>query len=103
METPVQIDLQEMKANTRMRDVIAAHIAALEERFGRVTACRVMLKAPNRARTLTTPRSDIRKRASPVALHADVAFAAVLGKARWEGSSFGKGRAPVTQALTVRR
>ncbi len=47
METPVQIDLQGMKSNERVRSVIAAHIAALEERFGRVTACRVRLKAPS--------------------------------------------------------
>ena len=30
-----------------MRDVIAAHIVGLEERFDRITACRVILKAPS--------------------------------------------------------
>ena len=47
METPAQIDIQGMKASARVRRVIADHIAALEERFGRVTACRVRLKAPS--------------------------------------------------------
>lgn len=44
METPVQIDFQGMKASERTRDSIKAHIADLEQRFGRVTACRVVLK-----------------------------------------------------------
>jgi cold shock CspA family protein len=46
METPVQIDFQGMKASEPVRDSIAAHIADLEQRFGRVTACRVVVKAP---------------------------------------------------------
>jgi cold shock CspA family protein len=47
METPVQIDFQGMQASANVREAIATHIAALEERFGRITACRVMLKAPS--------------------------------------------------------
>jgi len=46
MQTPVQIDFQGMKGTETLRAAIAAHVAALEERFGRVTACRVVLKAP---------------------------------------------------------
>jgi ribosome-associated translation inhibitor RaiA len=46
MQTPVQIDFQGMKPTETLRAAIAAHVAALEERFGRVTACRVVLKAP---------------------------------------------------------
>jgi cold shock CspA family protein/ribosome-associated translation inhibitor RaiA len=47
METPIQIDFQGMQPTASVRDVIAAHIADLEERFGRITACRVILKAPS--------------------------------------------------------
>jgi cold shock CspA family protein len=46
VETPVQIDFQGMKPLEMLRTEITGHIAALEERFGRVTACRVVLKAP---------------------------------------------------------
>ena len=47
METPVQIDFQGMKPSERVRSSINAHIVDLEQRFGRVTACRVVLKAPS--------------------------------------------------------
>jgi ribosome-associated translation inhibitor RaiA len=47
METPAQIDFQGMSASDHARDEIAAQIATLEERFGRVTACRVVVKAPS--------------------------------------------------------
>ena len=46
MQTPVQIDFQGMEAKLEIRSAIAKHIAQLEERFGRVTAGRVVLKAP---------------------------------------------------------
>lgn len=52
METPVQIDFQGMDAKPEIRSAIVKHVAQLEERFGRVTAGRVVLKAPgNRHRT----------------------------------------------------
>jgi cold shock CspA family protein len=46
MQTPVQIDFQGMHAKPEIRRVIAEHVAKLEEKFGRVTAARVVLKAP---------------------------------------------------------
>ena len=46
METPVEIDFQGMAANAGVRDTIAKHVTQLEERFGRITAGRVVLKAP---------------------------------------------------------
>lgn len=46
METPVQIDFQGMDARSDVRSAIANHITQLEDRFGRVTAGRVVLKAP---------------------------------------------------------
>jgi cold shock CspA family protein/ribosome-associated translation inhibitor RaiA len=46
METPIQIDFQGMDAKPDIRAAIAKHVAQLEDRFGRVTAGRVMLKAP---------------------------------------------------------
>jgi ribosome-associated translation inhibitor RaiA len=47
METPVQIDFQGMKPTERIRDAIDEHISDLEERFGRITACRVVVRAPS--------------------------------------------------------
>jgi cold shock CspA family protein len=46
METPLQIDFQGMEAKPDIRTAIAKHVAQLEARFGRVTAGRVVLKAP---------------------------------------------------------
>ncbi len=47
MQTPVEIDFQGMTAMPRTQAAIDAHVARLEERFGRVTACRVVLKGPS--------------------------------------------------------
>jgi hypothetical protein len=46
MQTPVDIEFQGMTANPGTEAAIAEHVAKLEQRFGRVTACRVMLKGP---------------------------------------------------------
>jgi cold shock CspA family protein/ribosome-associated translation inhibitor RaiA len=46
METPLQIDFQGMDATPEVRAAVARHVAQLEQRFGRITAGRVVLKAP---------------------------------------------------------
>ena len=46
MQTPVEIDFQGMDATEQTRAVISKHVADLEDRFGRATACRVVLKGP---------------------------------------------------------
>ena len=46
MQTPVQIDFQGIDANPMARASIEKHVDDLEQRFGRVTACRVALKGP---------------------------------------------------------
>src|SRR6516164_8107338 len=47
MQSAVQIDFQGMKPREALRAVIAEHVAGLEDRFGRITACRVVVKAPS--------------------------------------------------------
>jgi len=47
MQTPVEIDFQGLKGTEQMRGCVSKHIAVLEERFGRITACRVVVKAPS--------------------------------------------------------
>jgi ribosome-associated translation inhibitor RaiA len=47
MQTPVQIEFQGMSATPDVRAEIEKQIEALEQRFGRVTACRVVVKAPS--------------------------------------------------------
>jgi ribosome-associated translation inhibitor RaiA len=47
MQTPVQIEFRGMDASDHVRGSITAHIAQLEQRFGRVTACHVLFKAPD--------------------------------------------------------
>ncbi len=46
MQTPVEIDFQGMTGTPQTRDEIGRHIDQLEQRFGRLTACRVVLKGP---------------------------------------------------------
>jgi len=46
METPAQIDFQGIEPSESVRQAIAAHVAGLEKRYGRLTACRVVLKGP---------------------------------------------------------
>lgn len=46
METPVEIDFQGMEPVERLRQSITTHVGDLEQRCGRITACRVVLKAP---------------------------------------------------------
>jgi cold shock CspA family protein/ribosome-associated translation inhibitor RaiA len=46
MQTTVEIDFQGMDARPEIQAEIAKHVAELEQRFGRVTAGRVVLKAP---------------------------------------------------------
>jgi cold shock CspA family protein len=46
METPIQIEFQGMEPVEHVRSAIVKHITDLESRFGRVTACRVVLKSP---------------------------------------------------------
>jgi len=46
METPVHIEFLGMEPQEKLRAAIARHVADLEKRFGRITACRVVLKGP---------------------------------------------------------
>jgi ribosome-associated translation inhibitor RaiA len=47
MQSPVQIEFQGMKPREALRAIIAEHVVSLEDRFGRITACRVVVKAPS--------------------------------------------------------
>ena len=47
MQSAVKIDFQGMKPRQALRTAIAERVAGLEDRFGRITACRVVLKAPS--------------------------------------------------------
>ena len=46
MQTPVEIDFQGMSGTPEIHASIEKHVAELEQRYGRVTACRVVLKGP---------------------------------------------------------
>ena len=47
MESPVHIDFQGMNPSELLRDRVLKHAAGLEQRFGRISACRVTVKAPS--------------------------------------------------------
>jgi cold shock CspA family protein len=46
METPPQIDFQGMQPLPAIREAVSRHLDQLESRFGRITTCRVVVKAP---------------------------------------------------------
>jgi cold shock CspA family protein len=46
MQTPIEIDFQGITGSPEIQDGIARRVADLEQRYGRVTACRVVLKGP---------------------------------------------------------
>ena len=46
METPVEIDFQGEIQIHGLREKIIENVSQLEDRFGRIVACRVVLKAP---------------------------------------------------------
>ena len=88
METPVQIDFQGLKPTERIRAAIDENVSELEERFGRITACRVAIRAPSaRHRTggaygvfirLVLPNGrevNVDRTASEDERHADFSFA----------------------------
>ena len=46
MQTPPEIVFEGLPSTPPMRDAIEAHLTELEGRWGRITACRVVVKAP---------------------------------------------------------
>ena len=46
MQTPLEVDFQGMPGTPQIQNAIAKHVAQLEQRYGRVTSCRVALKGP---------------------------------------------------------
>ena len=47
MESAPHIEFQGMEPSPEFRDKITHHLSRLEERFGRITACRVTVGAPS--------------------------------------------------------
>ena len=46
MQTPPEIVFEGVPASPQIKDVVDAHLAELERRLGRITACRVLVKGP---------------------------------------------------------
>jgi cold shock CspA family protein/ribosome-associated translation inhibitor RaiA len=46
MQTPLEVDFQGLPRTPQIEGAIEKHVAQLEERYGRVTRCRVALRAP---------------------------------------------------------
>lgn len=52
MQTPIEMEFQEMAASPPVQELVADHVKKLEQRYGRITACRVVVKGPgNRHQT----------------------------------------------------
>jgi len=46
MQTSPEIEFQDMTGSPQIQDAIKKHVSELEQRWGRITACRVVLKGP---------------------------------------------------------
>lgn len=46
METPIEVDFQNMQATHELQERVRQHVDELESRFGRITAGRVVVKGP---------------------------------------------------------
>lgn len=88
METPLEIDFQNMDAEDKWQAVIAEGVEELEKRYGRITAGRVVVEAPSEHhRTgglyevhihLALPEGrhvDVTRTPTPDERHSDLAFA----------------------------
>ena len=88
METNPAVDFQGMAPQPSVQAEVARHVAQLEARFGRITACRVVIKAPGQHHRsggpyeihihLTVPNSkdvSVAHTAQKDERHADITFA----------------------------
>lgn len=87
METVAQIEFQGMNASDAVREAVAAQIAGIEKLYGRLTACRVVIKGPGERHrngghyavhlriVLPGGEVDVARTPSADERHADLAFA----------------------------
>jgi len=88
MQAPVEIDIQGFEETAQIRREVTEHVNRLVQRFGRVTACRVALRAPSvhhrqgglyevgiRLALPDGREVNIRRTAQSDERHADLAFA----------------------------
>jgi len=47
MESPLQLEVHGIKSTDHVRDLVEKNLSKIEKRFGRTTACRVVVRAPN--------------------------------------------------------
>ena len=46
MQTPVEVEFQEIAVSPAAQELIEGHVKKLEQRYGRITACRIVVKGP---------------------------------------------------------
>ena len=47
METPLQLEVHGIASTDHVRDIVEKNLSKVEKRYGRATACRVVVRAPN--------------------------------------------------------
>ncbi len=89
METPLELEFGGFEPSSHVKDLIDANIARLERRYGRITAARVAIRAPDAHHRMGEPyfvtirlslpgRKDVQVKPPPRALdprQAEIAFA----------------------------
>lgn len=46
MQTPIQIEFEDVPGSPNIREAVNRHLADLEKRYERVTACRIVVRGP---------------------------------------------------------
>lgn len=47
MESPLQLEVHGLRATDHVREIVEKNLSKIEKRYGRATACRVVVRAPN--------------------------------------------------------
>ena len=47
MESPLQLEVHGIKSTDHVREMVEKNLSKIEKRYGRATACRVVVRAPN--------------------------------------------------------
>lgn len=55
METPLQLEIEGFVPSTHLRELIESQMTKLERHYGRMTACRVAIRAPDAHHKLGEP------------------------------------------------
>lgn len=73
MQTPFKLEIRGIQPSIHLREMVAAGVAKLERRYGRITACRLSIRAPGRHHKMGEPYAVTLRLSIPDRRDVDVA------------------------------